>query len=1133
MNLPNCFISIFLRIIIFGLALFPWSHLHAQLNSKYLTQYTEQDGVPGSQVNAILPDRLGYIWIGTINGLARYDGYEFKRFYNNPNDSSSIKGLIVWSLFEDHKGQILIGSSPEFLNVYNQVTKTFKQYDYKHLIAHPANVEVGIQSMSEDKKGRIYLGISTYYGNPIDLGLLYIDEKDNKVKKFEVGNQELKNVYSITTDNDGNMWLLSYSGLFKIDVNRKLIPIHAFDKVKLIDTADYPTYLKCDKEGLLWLITNKSKLLELNLRDSTFHVYSPEGTFPNTFLNSRLVFDKKENIWMGSSKGLLSFDRKLMQFKSFKGESLSQLEHSPIQDLHFDSFGSLWLGTIDKGALKYEERTVFRLYSFNKNEKNSLTQGWANAIYETHDGNIWVATSGPPLTAGLNILNPRTNSVTSLTYRSILPGINWFGAFYESSPGELILNTNLGNYQFSTQSHRVKKVDLPGIPGNLQVNQFYTDKNNSLWACTMGGLYKKNKPTDTFKKYDLSTVPGGDAGSNEITHVFESRKHGLWMTTNNGLFLYNYTTDKIERLGFDKKAGDIFITQDINSFYEDSSGMAWVGTWQGGLSMYNPETKKIKTFTRNDGLPSMSIQGILGDENNHVLWLSTFDGLSRFDLNSKQFNNFSIADGIQSQLFADGAFLKTSQGLFVFGGSNGITVFSADDVQKNSVPPKVFLTDLKLFDKSVIPGVNSILKQPLYDTKEIVLPYDQNNISLEFIAIHYSNPSKNKYAYKLENYDNDWREVANQHAAFYPKLSPGEYLFKVKAANNNGVWNEEGASLKIIVRPPWWRTTLAYIMYLLLLIAGGLLLDRYLRSRVVKKERERNRLRELEQAKEIEKAYYKLEETHQTLKATQSQLIQSEKMASLGELTAGIAHEIQNPLNFVNNFSEVNKELLLEMKDEIDKGNLAEVKTIAGNIIENEEKINQHGKRADVIVKGMLQHSRNSTGAKELTDINELADEYLRLAYHGYRAKDKLFNATLKTDYDESIGKISIIPQEIGRVILNLISNAFYAVDEKRKHHPENYEPTISVSTEKHNARPDDPVGRGRVELRIGDNGNGIPQKTFDKIFQPFFTTKPAGQGTGLGLSLSYDIIKAHGGEIKAETKAGEGTEFIVELPVG
>jgi two-component system, NtrC family, sensor kinase len=268
-----------------------------------------------------------------------------------------------------------------------------------------------------------------------------------------------------------------------------------------------------------------------------------------------------------------------------------------------------------------------------------------------------------------------------------------------------------------------------------------------------------------------------------------------------------------------------------------------------------------------------------------------------------------------------------------------------------------------------------------------------------------------------------------------------------------------------------------------------------------------------------------LEKTLFDLRATQSQLIQSEKMASLGELTAGIAHEIQNPLNFVNNFSDVNEELLTELDEEIKKGNYNEVKAIAKDIIDNERKINHHGKRADAIVKGMLQHSRNSSSIKELTDINALADEYLRLAYHGLRAKDKSFNATMKTNFDESLGKINIVPQDIGRVVLNLINNAFYAVDEKKKatQPPKGYEPTVTVTTKK--------IG-DRILISVADNGNGIPQKVLDKIFQPFFTTKPTGQGTGLGLSLSYDIVRAHGGEIKVETKDGVGTEFIIQLPL-
>ena len=299
------------------------------------------------------------------------------------------------------------------------------------------------------------------------------------------------------------------------------------------------------------------------------------------------------------------------------------------------------------------------------------------------------------------------------------------------------------------------------------------------------------------------------------------------------------------------------------------------------------------------------------------------------------------------------------------------------------------------------------------------------------------------------------------------------------------------------------------------------LIDRVQRKRVIAKERILAREKELLQAREIEKAY-------KELKVTQTQLIQSEKMASLGELTAGIAHEIQNPLNFVNNFSEVSSELINEMVDEVDKGNYGEAKAIAEDVKQNLEKINHHGKRADAIVKGMLQHSRTSAGQKEPTNINALADEYLRLAYHGLRAKDKSFNATMKTDFDESIGNINIIPQDIGRVILNLITNAFYAVTEKNNSTnsllaEHKYEPNVKLSTKLKNSK---------VEISVKDNGNGIPHKILEKIFQPFFTTKPSGQGTGLGLSLSYDIVKAHGGELKMETKEGEGSEFIIILPL-
>jgi two-component system NtrC family sensor kinase len=361
--------------------------------------------------------------------------------------------------------------------------------------------------------------------------------------------------------------------------------------------------------------------------------------------------------------------------------------------------------------------------------------------------------------------------------------------------------------------------------------------------------------------------------------------------------------------------------------------------------------------------------------------------------------------------------------------------------------------------------------------------------------------------YKLYTlYRDSLTKEENEKKALQARM---QYEFDKKQAIGKAEQDKKDAEQKRIKNIQYF--TIGALIVLMLVI----LLFAFIQWRNNRQKKRANAL--LQQQKE------KVEDTLTELKSTQSQLIHSEKMASLGELTAGIAHEIQNPLNFVNNFSDVNTELISEMKNELISGNTSEAISIANDIEDNEQKINHHGKRADAIVKGMLQHSRASAGQKELTNINALADEYLRLSYHGFRAKDKLFKAKVKTDYDETTGKIGIIPQEIGRALLNLYNNAFYTVAEKKKQEGDSYEPTIWVSTKNMS---------GKVEIAVRDNGNGIPQKVLDKIFQPFFTTKPTGQGTGLGLSLAYDIIKAHGGELKVETKEGDGSEFIINLTI-
>ncbi len=1124
--------TLYIARIAFILLFFVSGVTQAQLNSDNLVLYKEKEGLPALQVNDVLADRHGFLWIGTSNGLARFDGYEFKRFFFNPNDNNSFHGLTIWSIFEDRSGVIWVGAGPSYLNAYNPVTKRFTQYPFAHLLNRTEVTETDIRSIVQDKKGRIYFGIDTYYSDGLKNALVYKDEDDDSLRLFKTPDQiEINNVIRLVRSEDDEIFVVTYSGVLRIDKNRRISRFDLINEVT-VGQNDNPEDIVFDNEGNLWCVSRELRLYQVNRNLDSIKKYDfPQLKDDNRFrINSVLLAEDNGDLWIGSDGGLSRFNRKSNTISKFNTGNNSQFGSYGVMSLAKDGFGNVWAGGFLDGLLKYENKPQFKSFTYQLNKPGTMAPGWASLMVQDKDGKIWIATGGSEKFSGFNSVDLETGNIKVYPYRSLHPVLGGVNAFWIDESGELTLQgtTRTGNsisaglFSFSKSPDKLKTVPSNAVPNSVYLYHLKDSKGNE-WLCTATGLARKGRVDSSYQTYDLSKLPGSNSASNEITHAFESKKHGLWLLTNNGLFLYDYQADRITRHGFDKSFGDVLITQDINSLYEGDDGIVWIGTWQGGLARYDVENKKIKSYTRDDGLPSMSVQAILPDDKTNSLWLSTFEGLSRFDLKTGKFSNYSLADGIQGLLFADGAALITKDGHYVFGGNNGITVFKPEQIGTNSIPPRVLLTDLKLFNRSVLPGEGSVLKKPIFETDEITLKHDQNNISFDFIAIHYSNPSKNKYAYKLENYDNDWLDVGLVHTAFYPNLSPGEYVFRVKAANDQGVWNEKGVAVKITVLPPWWRTIWAYIGYALLLGLVAFFTDRYLRHRILEKEREKNRNRELEQAREIQKAYANLEQAHEALKSTQKQLIQSEKMASLGELTAGIAHEIQNPLNFVNNFSEVNKELSDELIEAAAKGNLDEVKQLANDIMLNEEKIRSHGKRADSIVKSMLLHSRANTGQKEPVDINALVDEYVRLSYHGMRARDKNFNVELDTIYDSALSKVSVIPQEIGRVILNLVNNAFYAVNEKKRSSANGYDPKVTVSTAS---------GEGGVNIMVTDNGNGVPESIREKIMQPFFTTKPAGEGTGLGLSLSYDIIKAHHGEIKMEIPEDGGTRFVIRLPL-
>jgi signal transduction histidine kinase len=457
--------------------------------------------------------------------------------------------------------------------------------------------------------------------------------------------------------------------------------------------------------------------------------------------------------------------------------------------------------------------------------------------------------------------------------------------------------------------------------------------------------------------------------------------------------------------------------------------------------------------------------------------------------------------------------VKAGNGQLFFGDDNGYNAFFPDSLKEEPAQTLLTFTDVKANNRELSPGPGGALTEPAWKATGITLNYQENTFSIGLLGFDYTDPGKIHYQAMLENYDNLWRDMGLYSRADYFNIPPGKYVFHARAVNTEGGIVEK--TMSVVILPPWWRTGLAFAAYSLLLLMSVYFAFRLFKAKVLRVERELSREKELVQAREIEKAY-------KELKSTQARLIQSEKMASLGQLTAGIAHEIKNPLNFVNNFSGLNRELAVELREELDSGNIGKARAITMEIEENEGKIIHHGQRADAIVNSMLLHSAKNTGDKEATDINTMVDESLRLAFHGFRAKDKGFNATLKTDLDESIDKVDTIPQEIGRVLLNVFNNALYAVSERSELKEQGYEPTISVSTRKQ---------ADGIEINVADNGIGIPENVKDRIFEPFFTTKPTGKGAGLGLSLSYEIVKAHGGEIRVVANPGGGALFQISLP--
>jgi len=1146
-----------------------------------------------SQFGGLLKARDGKIWIsGESGGITSFDPVKeiFRNFYPSGNATQGGDRMFSSLLFEDEAGDIWFTAGSSLISQFttfrlNPETGIIK--DYRDLSGNARSIfnrQFGAAAASgtvwvlDDKNNLNELNhqkdsfeivipagkdilqsgkadtirqISKASENRLLLtgthGLYVFDSKNKKIVKSYVHQPGMANgiadsVAYAVEDLNWQYWVVYRKGILSlIDPVSDNIQTFTYGSDQLpyqkgITELRFFIVAAQNKEGILFQAGSgwgkQQFFIHYDFAKKTFSFYDynfnlPGNPLPQNLFRYWSLQDRTGLLWLGTRPGLYKQAPKKQQMDlfRFRADEPDGLPSDTIQYLFEDSKKRVWIGTANGLALYQADQDNFEVFRNNPSNSSSISNNAITTVQEDADGNIWVGTQN-----GMNQFQESTGNFKRYFYSP--KEINTCTFIFPDKQQRLWLSIrNKGVFVLDKNAGSIVKSFVPDDknPASLsskQIDVFYQDSRGNIWLGDRGdnqfGLYRLNEREDGFTHYLPVSGDSTSVSSNEISFIAEDGKQRLWIGTDGGLNLYDY-----EQNNFTVYRSTVLSS--TNFFTTDKNGEPWFGTYSsGGLVSVNVEKGIITNYDESKGLLQ---NDLVSGQNGRIVkdefgrfWLPTQRGLSVFDPETKSFVSYYEKDGFQPY---DRRYvtIATSDGIIWIGGSHGLNrILPANLLKKDTTLPSIVITDVTINDSLYSKPDGTIFKQSVAYTNAIELEYWQKDLSFDFVALHYLRSEDNQYSWKLENYDKNWSAPSKERRASYTNLTPGKYVFRVKASNADGVWNEEGISMTITILPPWWLTWWAYTIYVLLFL-GALRIFSLWRERRLRREKEQLQNKVEERTSELKKSL-------ESLKSTQNQLIQSEKMASLGELTAGIAHEIQNPLNFVNNFSELSTELIDEMNEELEKGELDEAKSIASDIKQNLEKINHHGKRADNIVKGMLAHSRKSSGEKILTDINALADEYLRLSYHGIRAKDKSFNASYKTEFDADLPKVSVIPQDIGRVLLNLINNAFQACTERltlseaevsRSAGELSKNPLVTVST----ARVP-----GGIKITVSDNGPGIPEEIKDKIFQPFFTTKPAGQGTGLGLSLSYDIVKAHGGELTLDSNEEVGTQFTIKIPI-
>ena len=1088
------------------------------------------------------------MWFGTANGLFRYDGYDFKIFKYNPDDEKSLSFNAVISIYEDKSGTLWIGTEGGGLNKYDRETEHFTRYAHDAYNPNSLGNNV-VGSILEDRSGNLWIGTFGGLNKLIssDSVTSFIHYKNDPNKPTSLSSDI---VGQICEDKSGNLWIATGYGLDKLSLSeiKKSSPsfIHykhnPDDPKSLSHNAVFSVHE--DKSGTLWIGTiggGINKLIPGDPNESTpsfIHYLNNPGD--PTSLSSNSVWsifeDSAGDLWFGTlGGGLNKFDEVNETFTNYKFDpnDSKSLNGNWVYSINEDNSGILWVGTMPGGLNKFDPlKNQFKHYKLNPDDPKSLSSNRVWSIFEDREGILWIGT----LYGGLNrlIYDGYEKSTSSFFRYSLdlndIQSINSVFSICEDESGNIWIGTMNGGIHILLQSEKQKSnpqfIHYKNDPNdstslsNNSIRVIFKDKGGNLWIGTDDGLNNlisgKDKVSPvTFVQYINNPKDSKSISNNQVWCIYQDKQGTIWIGTSGGLNklipsenIHSHVT--FIRYTHESGNPSSLSGNQVNTMYEDNSGNFWIGTDGGGLNKFDRKSEEFTRFNEEDGLPDNSIKGILGD-NEGNLWISTANGLSKYNPKTKTFKNYSTMDGLQSNWFQGGAYLENKKGEMFFGGDNGFNSFYPDSIKENVRIPQVVITDFRIFNNSVPVGLDTttnrtILSKSITETNEIELTYKDYIISFEFSALDFHTPEKNHYAYILEGFDREWSYTdANKRFATYTNLDPGEYTFKVKSSNNDGIWNEAGTSINIIITPPWWSTWWVYSLYILF----GLILLYNIRRYELNRTNLKNKVK-LDEVKLKERE-------------------EIDRMKSL--FFANISHEFRTPLTLILGPSE---SIVTDSNEE-------EIKKKAGTIKRN-------ANRLLVLINQILDLSKLEAGKLDLKASKSNIVCFIKGITMSFEsiAERKDIRLKVKSSSDEI--EIYFDKEKMTKIMTNLLSNAFKFTPERGAVNVSINSPTPHPSKRGDNTFFKGPsrggdLGVGQrginefVSIFVQNTGVGISEVELPKLFDRFYQVDNSHtrdhEGTGIGLALTKELVELHHGTITATSEIGKGTGFIVTLPVG